>query len=150
MTENNLSYGALAKQVGYGAPAEPGQSDISWLENDELQHLAEPQWFAFLLAFRLPTDTMPSKIVPPHLAASIIEAAELDPGAEKPWTFQDSLDELTSDAMTKMHRETTQALTAGLLGLGTHGDVATLVDSIMGRCSPIVQRMALDAYNLHR
>lgn len=150
MTTSSVSYGTLARQVGYGEPAKDGQSTISWLENGELQHLAEPRWYAFLLAFNLHTATMPGTIVPKAIAETIVEAAELDPGAEKPWTFQDDLDELTSAAMTRMVAEATQSLTAVLGKTHTAEAINGYVDAILGRCSPLVRRVALDAYNLHR
>lgn len=148
----NISYGKLAKELG--KPARDSRSVLSWIEDGELHHVDEIQYLNFLHAHELHHDLQPGTLVDQETAAAIRRAAQQDPGEELPFEVQDALDELTAAAMTKMHTETTQALTAVLGGAGmahaTTATIAGLVDSIVGRCSPIVQSLAVDAYQMDR
>jgi hypothetical protein len=143
-----ISYGRLARELGYGGQAPlPGQNVLSWLEDSEMRHLAEPNWYEFLQTYNLPETLQPGTMVDQQTEQAIRAAAELDPGVEPDYTEQDALDDLTAAAMTRMHEEVTLAFQAWLHS-GLSLNMAELIDAMLGRCSPIVRDLARVAHDL--
>lgn len=147
------TYGRLAMELDTTPVTRDVVSILNWIEDGELLYIDEERWDAFKARFNL-TVNEPGKLVDQATADAIRQAAAQDPGEEAPLTVQDHLDELTAAAMTKMHKAVMTAIGAAMSGMPSSGDLpdafVLLPDAIMGRCSPIVQELAQDAYRLDR
>lgn len=143
------SYGSLAREFGYGSPANPGEATIQWVEEGELYTLSEPQWVGFQEAFRVHPATHPGAMVRDADEAYMRRLLHTEPGRE---TFTkeeigDQLDDISADGLTAMH-----ALTARVLGtmFADQTVIAALTDGMWGQCSDIIRGMLRAAYNLDR
>lgn len=143
------SYGSLAREFGYGGPANPGEATIQWIEDGELHKLSEPQWVAFQEAFRAFPGVHPGTLVSEAQEAYMRTLLHTEPGRE---TFtkqeiEDHLDEIGAVSLTRMH-----ALTRRVLGtmFADQQVIANLTDGVWGQCSEVIRDMLRAAYNLDR
>lgn len=164
MTDTNpISYGRLAKELGYGRELVTDQrSVLSWLtvndrQEQEMNHIDETQWLTFLQTFNLHVDLMPGTIADAETARAIREAAALDPGAEQaPQEVREALDDLTAATMDKIYKEAVATLTASLgqssggMALASQATIEGIVDAFMGRISPKLRACAQAAYEMNR